>query len=240
MTPPQAPQGRARWLVALAAAAAIAALVIFLVFRFPGALTGRGERASLVYGLLLLVLVGGSLLLRWHGRPMFAVRHALIWLGIALLLLIGYSFRADLALNPHIDRVFGELVPFSAQVGADGALSVRAARDGHYYIEARIDDRPVRFLVDTGASDVILRPWDARELGYDLARLSFTRPFETAGGPVRGAAVRLGRFTIGGLEFPEVNTWVSSEPMGHSLLGMSFLARLEAYEFRDDTLTLRP
>jgi aspartyl protease family protein len=93
-------------------------------------------------------------------------------------------------------------------------------------------------MVDTGASDVVLSPADARRLGFDLAELKFTRIYQTANGTVRGAPVRLRRITIGPIEIEDVRASVNGAPMGTSLLGMSFLGRLMGYEVTTDTLTL--
>lgn len=231
---------RKPWLVGtllLAGALAVAGLVAFLVDRFPGAISGDAEGARLAQSLLILALVGGSVLVRWASRPKQALRHAALWLGIGALLLAGYAFRRE-ALE-FKDRAFAELVP-AAGVVREGTIRFVADRSGQFTVEADVDGRRVLFLVDTGASDVVLSPADAERLGFDPRKLAFTRPYRTANGIVHGAPVRLGRVGIGPISLADVVASVNEKPMARSLLGMSFLSRLSSYEVAKDTLTLRP
>jgi aspartyl protease family protein len=215
----------------------VAALVVFLVVRFPGALDGEDERARLVQALLVLALVAGGLLAHRRLKPKRALRNAAVWLGIGAVLFVAYAFRRE-ALELK-DRLFAELAPASGSV-RDGAVSFVAGRDGHFAVEAEVDGRRVLFLVDTGASDVVLSPADAERLGFDLAKLSFTRPYRTANGIGYGAPVVLGRVAVGPIALDDVRASVNRERMSRSLLGMSFLSRLSGYEVSRDTLTLRP
>jgi len=105
-------------------------------------------------------------------------------------------------------------------------------------VEALVDGEPVRFLVDTGASDVVLSPADARRIGFDPAQMSFTRTYNTANGLVQGAPVRLGAVEVGPIRIEDVRASVNGADMRRSLLGMSFLSRLGGYEVSEDALTL--
>ena len=99
---------------------------------------------------------------------------------------------------------------------------------------------PLRFLVDTGASDVVLSPRDADRLGFDVQGLAYTRRYRTANGSVYGAPVLIERMTIGPISVEGVRASVNGAQMGLSLLGMSFLSRLAGYDVSQETLTLRP
>lgn len=121
----------------------------------------------------------------------------------------------------------------------DDAQILRAA-DGHYWAEAEVDGRAVRVLVDTGASVVALTREDARRLGLKLTPASFDRTVQTASGPARAAAVTLGAVAVAGAEVRQVQALVVEEGLGQSLLGMSYLGRLSAFEATPASLTLRP
>jgi aspartyl protease family protein len=112
--------------------------------------------------------------------------------------------------------------------------------DGHYWAEADIDGRAIRVLVDTGASVVALTRNDALRLGLRLEPADFTRTVETASGPVRAAAVELSHVAVSGARIEKVSALVVEEGLPHSLLGMSYLGRLSAFEARPSGLTLRP
>ena len=107
-------------------------------------------------------------------------------------------------------------------------------------VEALVDGTALRFLVDTGATDVVLSPADAQRLGFDLSSLSFTQLYNTANGTVRGAPVRLRNVSLGPIQLRDVRASINEAPMRSSLLGMSFLGRLSSFEIRGDSLTLIP
>ncbi|MFQ5959023.1 MAG: TIGR02281 family clan AA aspartic protease [Alphaproteobacteria bacterium] len=119
------------------------------------------------------------------------------------------------------------------------ALSVRAGAGGHFWVSATVDGVKLRFVVDTGATTVTLRPDDALRLGLNPASLDFSESYRTANGVVRGAPVTLRSLRIGALSREDVRATVSEAPMSVSLLGMSFLNRLRSYEVKDNRLILR-
>jgi clan AA aspartic protease (TIGR02281 family) len=123
----------------------------------------------------------------------------------------------------------------------DDALEyvVEADRSGHFLIEAHINGTPITFLVDTGASDIVLTLDDARRLGMEPRTLSYTQRFATANGEVRGAPVILRELRIGQLRLFDVAASVNEAPLGVSLLGMDFLEQLGSYEVRRGRLVLR-
>ena len=227
---------RALWPWFVVPAVLVGALVAYLVYRFPEALAGEGAPAGLVHSLLLLAFVGGSVVLHWRARPGSALRGAAAWIAIGAVLFVGYSFRHELVALK--DRLAAELLPHQGLVSGE-TISFRANAQGHFVVEADVDGTRVRFLVDTGASDVSLSPADAERLGFDLAGLDYTRRYRTANGMIRGAPVRLSRVVIGPIGLDDVRASVNQAPMKHSLLGMSFLERLSGYEVAHQTLTLR-
>jgi aspartyl protease family protein len=106
-------------------------------------------------------------------------------------------------------------------------------------VTATVNGLPVDFLVDTGASDIVLSPADAARLGYAPESLHFTRQYVTANGIGRGAPVRLGSLAVGPIAYADLPASVNEAPMAESLLGMTFLRRLESYEVRRDVMILR-
>ena len=166
------------------------------------------------------------------------LRHAAVWLALAAVLAIGYSYRFEL--TDLVDRLGGEIVPYAAVTTEDGAVRVRAHRDGHFYIDSRVNGQDVRFLVDTGASVVALSPDDAERIGFDRTRLNYSQRLHTAGGIVRAAPVVIRTLELGDIRLTNVRAVVNGERLPHSLLGISALERLSGYEVRGGTLTLRP
>ncbi|WEK40174.1 MAG: TIGR02281 family clan AA aspartic protease [Candidatus Brevundimonas colombiensis] len=120
------------------------------------------------------------------------------------------------------------------------AAQVVKADDGHYWAQARIDGRAVRMLVDTGASVVALTRADAARLGVDPEPEAFIGQVQTASGLARAAPVRLTTVSVAGARVDQVEALVVEQGLEYSLLGMSYLGRLSAFEATPTGLTLRP
>ena len=120
-----------------------------------------------------------------------------------------------------------------------GELQIEPGRHGQFLIEAEVNGEPVEFLVDTGASLVVLGSETAERLGFDLDSLEYSGTAQTANGTAPIARIVLDEIVIGDLTIGAVEAAVVEKPMPMSLLGMSFLARLDGYEVRDSRLVLR-
>jgi aspartyl protease family protein len=118
------------------------------------------------------------------------------------------------------------------------SLTLTRGSDGHFQTEATIDGRRIEFLVDTGASLVILRERDAARLGVRPARRDYTAKVSTANGTVMAAPVELNRVEVGGMVVYNVAALVlPDEALWRNLLGMSFLSKLR-WEHRNGKLML--
>ena len=127
--------------------------------------------------------------------------------------------------------------PVSPSSPVSNTIVYTAAEGGHVVVDAAVNGAPVRLLVDTGASLVTLTPADARAAGIDLNHLVFSARVNTANGAARMAPVMLREIRIDQLSVYDVPAAVL-ENLNISLLGMSFLVRLQSYEMRDGKLTI--
>ncbi len=234
------PRGRGPlWLWMLVAALATVLLIVWLAGSFPGALQDGQTTASLTYMLIWLAVIVAALMVRIRARPGTALKHAAIWILIGAVLVLAYSFRHEATMLK--DRIVAELLPYQGQVVSGGkAVVFRRAQSGHFIVEANVDNVPIRFLVDTGASEVVLSPSDAERLGFDLDRLDYSQTFHTANGPVKAAPVRLAEVAVGPITVHNVRASVNGVPMAGSLLGMTFLDRIGGYRVEGNSLTLMP
>jgi len=213
-------------------------LVALLNAIFPGALSDTDSQMQLTHKILLLVLVGGSVVLGYRGRATTAFKHGLAWAGIALVLVLAYSFRDDA--GAIVNRVTGELLPSTPIMTSNGEVELRAAQNGHFHADAHIDGVKVRLLVDTGATTMALSPDDAERIGFDLDTLDYNQAVNTANGRTLVARVRLDQVDLGGIVASNVTATVHRDGLDQSLLGMNFLDRLTGFERRGDLLVLRP
>jgi aspartyl protease family protein len=189
----------------------------------------EGDGARLIYLVLLLLLVA------WYfvgGRAMFGtmMRHAASWLVIFLVAIAAAALWGDLRSVP---------TPQQSVFAADSRVEVPRAPDGHYYLTLDVNGRPVNFVVDTGATDIVLSQADAIAIGIDPAKLYYAGRAGTANGEVRTARVRVDEIALGPIVDRDVPLWVNSGEMTGSLLGMAYLQRFESLLIEDDKLILR-
>lgn len=159
----------------------------------------------------------------------------------------GSAFYIDRALTKKADKETGtgqsmmivEEKPQSQYVNAR-LIAVPKAKDGHFWLEASVNSKAVRFLVDTGASSVALTPADAQRLGFSVPNLNYNRTVMTASGKIKAASVMLNEVTIGNTPIKQVEALVISEGLETSLLGMSYLGRLNRIEVTRSSLILHP
>jgi aspartyl protease family protein len=118
--------------------------------------------------------------------------------------------------------------------------AVPKAGDGHYWVEALVNEKAVRFLVDTGATTVALTPADAQRLGFNAGNLVYDQKVTTANGQTLGAHVTLVTVGIGQSEVQNVDAIVIRDGLSTSLLGMSYLGRLSRIDVTPSSLILHP
>jgi len=235
--PPGRSDGRRRGLaLALGLVIVACAGLGALAFWFPGRLSSANDRYNLIQPLGLLALVSAALFSR-RLKLGEAARHIAIWVAVGAVLLLGYSFRDEL--GAVFARVRSELIPAYAVTTDPHAMVLTQGADGAFSVMGAVNGQPVRFVVDTGASDIVLSPADAQRAGVDLASLDFRGVYETANGAGHGAPFTAASLAVGPMRLSNVAVSVNQAPMSASLLGMSFLKRLESFEIRDRRLFLR-
>lgn len=169
--------------------------------------------AQIAYLALILAALGGWAMVEYRGRMGFALRSAMAWGLIFLGAIAAYGIWSDLKSD----------LTQSAVIRDDGRIEIPRAEDGHFYLTLDINGTPIRFLVDTGASGMVLSPDDATSLGIDAASLEYTGQAMTANGLVRTAQVRLPKVALGTHLDANFRAWVNETPMEGSLLGMDYL-----------------
>ena len=187
------------------------------------------DQARFFYLALLGMAVAGGLFHQYRGRMGPALQHAAIWVLIFLGAVLAVGFWEPL---------MRQLNPDQAAVASDGTVALRRAADGHFYANAEVNGTPVRFMVDTGASNLVLSRRDAGKAGIDLDRLSFIVPVYTANGRADAAQVRLRSLSFGGGTDTGVPAMVNGGATSVSLMGMDYLERFRSVRIEGDTLLL--
>ncbi len=186
------------------------------------------------WGNLIYLVLLGSALVTWyfvHNRQSLGkmMQQAVAW---------GLIFIAVIAAVGLWEDIRGTVQPGTAMSVQGDRIEVPRARDGHFYLTLDINDVPVRFLVDTGASEMVLRQRDAERAGVDMGRLIYSGRAMTANGPVRTAPVWLKQVSLGQSTDTDVRAWVNEGEMSESLLGMGYLQRFARLEITPQGLVL--
>ena len=239
-TPPPAPpparasRGVLLWLLVVAL---IGAAVLVLTLAFPEAIRDGGDWANLGYlAALLAVVASGLTRLRREALPQH-LRHVGVWLAIVAVAALGAAYRDELASVPR--RLRMAFSPGAPVVTSARELVIPQNDEGSFVVVGLVNGQRVRFIVDTGATETVLAPADARRLGVPVDDLRYAQMSETANGTGFSAAYEAQRLEIGPIAFDDFKMSVNQADMSASLLGMSFLGRLESFEFKGRKLILK-
>lgn len=163
----------------------------------------------------------------------------LFWGGLCLLLVTGYTYRADIVQVGY--RVLGALAPGLAVSQPDGSILIVRDAGGHFVIDGRTNGARTHFLLDTGASAVVLTYEDARRAGFGADALSFSVPVSTANGRTLVAPVMIETLSVGEHSLHNIRGFVAREgSLEASLFGMTALDRLSGWRIERDKLIMTP
>jgi len=200
--------------------------------------------ALVVSGFALLIFIAASVAGSYRGRAGQAMRDMLAWSLLGAALFAGYSYRERIVSFGH--QVLGDLLPADSllrsdnQVDQERSVRIRKRPDGHFMVHTEANGVLMQMLVDTGASTVVLRPEDGRLLGFEVDQLRYVVPVQTANGTTYAASIHLKTLSVGKIKMNNVEALVAKRgALRENLLGMSFLNRLNSYEFSGEYLTLR-
>lgn len=186
------------------------------------------------YARLIYLGILGGVLVFWfivqNRRSMgktaqMAIAWALIFLGV----IAAFGLWDDISQTVR---------PRQSAINSQGQVSVPRAPDGHYYLTLNINDQPIEFMIDTGATDVVMTQADAARVGLDPKTLNYYGRAMTANGEVRTAPVDLETVGLGKIVDKNVTAWVNQGEQGKSLLGMAYLQRWGHIEISNNALIL--
>ncbi|MCX7566056.1 TIGR02281 family clan AA aspartic protease [Sulfitobacter sp. F26169L] len=187
------------------------------------------DTASLIYLALLGCAIAGWFFVQNRGGLGKMLQQAMIWGFLFLGVIAAYGLWNDVQRQTMNDQML--------QLG-DGQISVPRQLDGHYYLTLRLNGENIRFVVDTGATDMVLSREDAQRAGLDPATLNFIGTANTANGRVRTAPVRIDTVQLGDITDTDVRASVNGGEMDGSLLGMGYLEKWGRIEISGGELRL--
>jgi aspartyl protease family protein len=224
----------------------LALALSFLIARNDQGAVGNlttSDFASLAIKITILVVFGSAVLTLFQDRSQ-ALESALLWVVLALVLVLVYTFRFDV--RDSFDRALAELVPGHGATRGHTVefrtVEFSRSRAGEFPIMAEVNEAHIWMILDTGANSVVLTNEAAKAAGFPLesGMVKYSVNVETANGRALAAPVTIDKITIGSIAERSIPALIA--PPGQlktSLLGMSFLDRLQSWEVRGDRLVLR-
>lgn len=185
------------------------------------------DNMRLIYLAVLLVVIGGWFFMQTREGLNKTLQHAAVW----AMIFVGGA--AAVGLWQDISQTTPQM-----RLSDAGQIIVPRSPDGHYYLSVELNGTDVRFVVDTGASDMVLTQSDATRAGLDLDQLTYLGRANTANGEVRTAFVRLDTVRLGDVTDRDVPAVVNGGEMEQSLLGMGYLQRWGRLEIANNELIL--
>lgn len=185
--------------------------------------------ANLAFLGLLGAAIAGSYIVANRGQMGKMTQQAMIW---------GLIFVGVIAAVGMWGDISKTVAPRQSMVG-ESEVVVPRGNDGHYHLTLNINDVPVDFVVDTGATQVVLTRQDAARAGLTADELRFIGSATTANGIVKTAPVTLDTVELGGIMDVDLRAVVNDGQMDKSLLGMTYLNGFRSIEIRDGELVLK-
>ncbi len=190
---------------------------------------GDYEIGRVIYLVILLVAVGSWVFVQNRNSLGKAAQMFAVWIFIFLGVIASYGLWDDIRQTVR---------PQQSVAQETGRVEVPRSRDGHYYLTLEVNGTPVEFLVDTGASQVVLNESDAERAGIAPKALAYLGGARTANGEVRTASVWIDEISLGGITDRNLRVWVNEGELEQSLLGMGYLQRWSSIEIRNGALVL--
>lgn len=183
---------------------------------------------QLTYLVLLAAAIGGSAIVAGRNNMGKMAQQAAIWALIFVGVIGAYGLWEDITndVNPR------------QAILSESTIAVPRSNDGHYHLTLDVNGTAIDFVIDTGASQVVLSQRDAARIGIDANSLNYSGAASTANGVVRTAPVVLDQVTLGDITDRDVPAVVNGGDMDNSLLGMTYLGLYNRVEISNGELVL--
>jgi aspartyl protease family protein len=190
---------------------------------------------SLIWGVICILLLVSSLAAR--RLPLgYVAKAGLAWIAIFAALFAIFSFRFEFI--GIWERVKADISGTAGQSISGEAIELRRQDDGHYWLMVDINGKPVRFMVDSGATMTAINADTAKEVG--VAADGYPIILSTANGRVAAKRGNVASLAIGPHRM-ENHSVVVSESFGDvNLLGMNFLNNMQSWRVEGNMMVLQP
>jgi aspartyl protease family protein len=192
------------------------------------------QALNLIYLLIILIAVVSAFSIRRVpvGKTLKMV---LAWVLIFAAGFAIFALREDFKVLGS--RLWAAVTGSNVQETQNGELRIAMAEDGQFWVDAELNGRPVRFLIDSGATVTTIGPGTAERAGVQAS--GGRTLVDTANGIAqvdRGSADLL---KVGPIERRDFSLFIARED-ATNVIGMNFLSTLSRWSVEGRTLVLRP
>jgi aspartyl protease family protein len=190
---------------------------------------------SLIWGVVCILLLVSSLAAR--RLPLsYVAKAGFAWIAIFAALFAIFSFRFEFI--SIWERVKADISGTAGQSISGEAIELRRQDDGHYWIMVDINGKPVRFMVDSGATMTAINATTARDAGIEAD--GYPIILSTANGRVAAKRANVQSLVVGPHRI-ENHPVVVSESFGDiNLLGMNFLNSMQSWRVEANVMIIIP
>tara|TARA_R110000824_G_scaffold173063_6_gene351074 strand:- start:191 stop:811 length:621 start_codon:yes stop_codon:yes gene_type:complete len=195
------------------------------------------QNINLVFAIGALVLVASALFSRRIGFGEL-VRNILAWGAIFALFIVGFSYQREIL--AVWGRVSGEMTGANEQMVVGDTLRIRQSADGHFWVEAKVNTLPVRFLIDSGATTTAMTLRTAEQAAINISESPFPVVLVTANGSVEAQRGTIQSLQVGPMVAKDLPVVVAEEFGDSNVIGMNFLSKLGSWRVEGPEMVLEP
>lgn len=193
------------------------------------------DSPQIVSSIIVLILLLSGMITRRHSFSKLIVDFS-AWVGIFIVIIFFYSYRDNI--KSSFSKFVSNVIPSKGIKNIDGSVTFSLSNNNHFMVDAFVNGVKVRFLLDTGATRVVLSYEDAKKIGFNVDSLKFSSPVQTANGITHTALINIEKIEIEHIMVSNIPASISKNNLGTSLLGMSFLQKLKNYNISGSYITL--
>jgi aspartyl protease family protein len=191
---------------------------------------------SLIWGVVCVVLLVSSLAAR--RLPLgYVAKAAFAWIAIFAALFAIFSFRFEFV--AIWERVKADILGTAGQSVSGDEIAIRRQDDGHYWLQVDVNGKPVRFMIDSGATTTAVNADTARETSIEVDADGYPVILDTANGRVTAKRGVIQLLKIDALEIPQHKVVVSESFGDTNVLGMNFLDSMQSWKVEANVMTLK-
>ena len=191
---------------------------------------------SLIWGVVCILLLLSSLAAR--RLPLgYVAKAAFAWIAIFAALFAIFSFRFEF--KAVWERVKADISGTAGQSVRGTEITIRRQDDGHYWLQLDVNGKPVRFMIDSGATTTAVNANTARETGIQVDANGYPVFLNTANGSVAAQRGIIQSLKIGTYEIGQHNVVVSESFGDTNVLGMNFLDNMQSWKVEANVMTLK-